>query len=189
MLVNVNFGGFYESLHDYYVESAVANHFGYFLEDGEIDQEAMWYLDTTIWSWARERYSEEYIDELNYILGTDIKFGELDSPSAYNYRTDVIIADISRRDILKIIRHIKNNDLKQQVFKHIRANSTPYDGYMAYYDYAEYFQKENRQFLVEIMLDVIIKEVEPIVEDFEIVGMPEVVKDSKYEDYYTLKNN
>jgi len=42
---------------------------------------------------------------------------------------------------------------------------------------------------VEIMLDVIIKEVELIVEDFEIVGMPEVVKDSKYEDYYTLKNN
>jgi len=187
MLININFGGFYESLHDYYVESAVANHFGYYLEDGEIDQEAMWYLDTTIWKWARERYSKEYIDELNYMLDTRIKFVELDSPSMYNYRTDIIIANTSRKDRLIIMKYIREERLKEQALKHIRISSTSYDGYISFLNYEDYFKKENMNFLIEIMLDVIIKESKIVLEEFRIIGMPEVIADNKYKGYYTLK--
>jgi|GEM_PF-1531582 len=187
MLININFGGFYESLHDYYVEEAVANYFGYFLEDGAIDQEQMWHIGSDIWRWVKIEYSKEYIDELNYILNTKIKFIELDSPSMYNYRTDVIIANISRKDRLVIMKYIREEGLKEQVLKHIKISSTSYDGYISFLSYEDYFKKENVNFLIEIMLDVIIKDSETVLEEFRIVNMPEVITDIKCPSYYTLK--
>jgi len=187
MLVNINFGGFYESIHDYYVENAMANHFCYYLEDGEIDQEQMWHIGSDIWRWSKIQYSKEYVNELNYMLDTSIRFVELDSPIMYNYRTDVIVANISKKDRLTIIKYIREEGLKEQLLEHIRVSSTSYDGYVSFLDYRDYFKKENRNFLIEVMLDVIIKDSKIILEEFEVTGMPEVVADSKYKGYYTLK--
>jgi len=187
MLINVNFGGFYESLHDYYVEEAIASYFGYYLEDGEVDQEQMWHIGFDIWSWVKREYSKEYVNELNYMLDTRIKFVELDSPSMYNYRTDIIIANTSRKDRLIIMKYIREERLKEQVLKHIRISSTSYDGYISFLNYEDYFKKENMNFLMEIMLDVIIKESKIVLEEFRIIGMPEVIADNKYKGYYTLK--
>jgi hypothetical protein len=187
MLINVNFGGFYESLHDYYVEESIASYFGYYLEDGEVDQEQMWHIGFDIWKWVKIEYSKEYVNELNYMLDTRIKFVELDSPSMYNYRTDVIIANISRKDRLAIMEYIREEGLKEQVLKHIKISSTSYDGYISFLNYEDYFKKENTNFLIEIMLDVIIKNSEIVLEEFRIVNMPEVIKDIKCPSYYTLK--
>jgi len=187
MLVNINFGGFYESLHDYYVEEAIASYFGYYLEDGEVDQEQMWHIGFDIWSWVKTEYSKEYVNELNYMLDTRIKFVELDSPSMYNYRTDVIIANTSKKDRIAIMKYIKEEGLKGEVLKHIKISSTSYDGYISFLSYEDYFKKENVNFLIEIMLDVIIKDSETVLEEFRIVNMPEVITDIKCPSYYTLK--
>ncbi len=187
MLVNINFGGFYESLHDYYAEQAVANHFGYYLENGEIDEDKMWYIGSDIWRWTRTQYSKEYVNELNYRLNTNIKFVELDSPIMYNYKTDVIVANISKKDRLAIMKCIREEGLKEQLLEYIIVSSTSYDGYVSFLSYKDYFKRENRNYLIEVMLDVIIKEARIVLEEFEINNMPEVVENSKYKGYYTLK--
>ena len=54
------------------------------------------------WRLAYIEYSKEYVVKFNGELNTDIKFLELDSPREYNFETDVIICEVSRKDIIKI---------------------------------------------------------------------------------------
>jgi len=156
MLVNINFGGFYGSLHESLIEDAIISVYG---DDNDDVYDA--------WDDARIKYSKEYIKELNDMLQINMEFITLDSPYSYNYRTDFIVIDITEKDIIKLMEFIKLHDLKKEVLEQIKYCATPYDGYIPYYDYNDYFKKENRHFLVEAIFDVIIKDI-IILDSFEI---------------------
>ncbi len=151
---NVNFGGFYNSIHSDIIES--------YVEDMEYDWEAVDYGATY------KVYSENYIKALNNILDTDLIFKALNSPKYYNYTTDFINVELSKKDILKLIKYIKEEELKQEVFNIIKEASTPRDGYAPFYKYKAFFKKDNLDILIECLIDVIIEQLQDdIVEDMQ----------------------
>ena len=150
----VNFGGFYNSIHSDIIES--------YVEDMEYNWEDVNYTETY------KIYSESYIKVLNNILDTDLVFKALNSPKFYNYSTDTISIEISKKDILKLFKYVKDEDLKQEVFNIIKEASTSRDGYVAFYNYADFFKKENIAILVECLLDVVVENLEDrIIDDIQ----------------------
>ena len=151
---NINFGGFYNSIHSDIIDS--------YVEDMEYNWEAVDYTATY------KTYSEDYIKALNNILDTDLIFKALNSPRFYNYSTDIINVELSKKDILKLFKYVKDEELKQEVFNNIKACSTSVDGYVAFYNYADFFKKENLDILIECLLDIIVENLQDrIVDDIQ----------------------
>ena len=149
---NVNFGGFYNSVHSDIIDN--------YIEDMEYNWEAVDYKATY------KEYTQSYIKVLNNILGTDLIFKALNSPKFYNYSTDVINIELSKKDILKLFKYIKEEELKQEVFDLIKKVSTSKSGYLALYNYADFFKKENLDILIECLFDAIIENLQDrIIED------------------------
>ena len=153
---NVNFGGFYESIHSDVVAS--------FIADMEYNWEDVNYNDTY------KNYSKNYIKVLNNILDTNIIFKALNSPKFYNYSTDIINVELSKKDILKLFKYIKEEELKQEVFNIIKDSSTSKDGYIAFYNYADFFKKDNLDILAECLFDVIIENLQDDIIDVIVEG-------------------
>ena len=150
----VNFGGFYNSSHSDIIES--------YIEDMEYNWEAVDYTATY------KIYSKSYIKVLNNILDTDIIFKALNSPKFYNYSTDIINVELSKKDILKLFKYIKEEDLKQEVFNIIKDASTSKSGYIAFYNYADFFKKENLGLLIQCLFDAIIENLQyRIIDDIQ----------------------
>ena len=184
---NLNFGGFYESIHDQIVENAMGYYFDFVdHETGEIDKEKMWFIGADIWEFGRIKYSKSFLDVMNDTIGTDLKFEVLYSPNFYNYETDQIICNISKKDILKVFDFIKKENLKNKVFSIIKEKTTSYDGFIAFYYYEDFFKKENLSFLIECLFDVILKNEDFYLDEFYIVNLPEIITDKK--GYMSLKN-
>ena len=139
----VNFGGFYNSIHSDIIEN--------YIEDREYNWENVNYKDTY------KNYSKSYINVLNNILDTNIIFKALNSPRYYNYSTDSIIIELSKKDILKLFKYIKKEELKLKVINIIKEASTSKDGYIAFYSYKDFFKKDNLDLLVECLLDIIVE--------------------------------
>ena len=139
----VNFGGFYNSVHSDIIDT--------YVEDMEYNWEDVNYNDTY------NIYSENYIKVLNNILDTDLIFKALNSPKYYNYTTDFINVELSKKDILKLFKYVKDGDLKQEVFNIIKEASTPRDGYAPFYKYRAFFKKDNLDILIECLLDIIVE--------------------------------
>ena len=150
----VNFGGFYNSLHSDIIDT--------YVEDYEYDWENVNYRATY------KIYSQDYIKVLNSILDTNISFKALNGPKFYNYSTDFINVEITKKDALKLFQYIRNEDLKQEVIDIIKESSTSKDGYIAFYNYEDFFKKENLDILIECLFDVIIENLQDdIVEELQ----------------------
>ena len=154
---NVNFGGFYYSIHRDIIDSEIEC-LGY--EDEVINFEA-----------THKAYCKNYIKVINNILDTNVIFKALNSPKYYNYSTDFINVELSKKDILKLFKYIKDEDLKQEVFNIIKDASTSKDGYVAFYEYKDFFKKENLGLLVECLIDVIIENLNDRIIDDIVEGM------------------
>ena len=150
----VNFGGFYDSIHSYIIDD--------YIEVYEYNFENVDYKATY------QTYAEDYIKVLNQKLDTNIVFKGLISPKFYNYSTDNINVEISKKDIIKLFQYIRDEELKQEVFNIIKESSTSRDGYVVFYNYNDYFKKENLDILVECLFDVIIEHMQDdIVEELQ----------------------
>ena len=151
---NVNFGGFYYSVHSDIIDT--------YIEDYEYNWEDVNYEATN------KEYSQSYVKALNNILDTNIIFKALNSPKFYNFTTDTINVEISKKDILKLFKYIKDEDLKQEVFNLIKDSSTSKNVYVAFYEYKDFFKKENLDILVECLLDIIIENLQDrIIDDIQ----------------------
>lgn len=150
----LNFGGFYESIHSDVIDN--------YIELNEYDFESVDYKSTY------KNYAKDYIKVLNNKLDTNISFKSLNSPKFYNYSTDYINVDISKKDALKLFQYVRKEELKQEVFNIIKDSSTSKDGYVAFYNYKDFFKKDNLDILVECLFDVIIENLqEDIVEEIQ----------------------
>lgn len=174
MNIRINFGGFYNSHHEFIVEKAI----GYAIgaddpETGEINGDKLW--DFNQWGEAYTDYAQQWLDMLNSEIGTNFRFIELNSPNQYNFRTDEIYAHATTADCLAVFKAIKNEDIKSDVFRIIRDRTTSYDGYRAFYRYGDIFERDQWHFLIEFMLDALI---ERLNEDYPFM----------VEDYYPAFN-
>ena len=167
---NINFGGFYNSIHSDIIDT--------YIEDLEYNWEDVNYNDTY------KIYSKSYIKALNNILDAKVIFKALNSPKFYNYSTDIINVEISKKDILKLFKYVKDADLKQEVFNIIKEASTSRDGYVAFYNYADFFKKDNLDILIECLFDIIVENlqdriIDGICSDYIEIILNEDIKEVK----------
>ena len=130
---NLDFGGFYESIHSQCIELSIANHFDKdnvgidyndlcdcndFNEDN-IDFKAM-QLDYA------KQWFELYYDQVfshGYFVG-------IDSPKYYNFETDKIEVEISASKVNQIMMDACIN---HELIDYIDTHSQSYDGFYSYY--------------------------------------------------------
>jgi hypothetical protein len=132
MRTTIEFGGFYGSVHEGLVENAVEGFFG---EDYADDEgfEPTW--DTYYANYINEytrNLSEWLADE--HDVTVEFKKLSLDRPKYYNFETDKIIADLTKRDTMRLLAKFdKNIDFDTYLLDATQS----YDGYISFYTYDE----------------------------------------------------
>jgi len=126
---NLNFGGFYESIHSYMIDDSIANYYDKDIDDiyendkiyDQIDFKAM-----------QKNYCIEWLNEYLKIVDNHnllgVKFKGINSPEYYNYETDKINASINESIVDRLIKNA-NHDL----IEYINQNSQSYDGFHSHY--------------------------------------------------------
>jgi hypothetical protein len=118
---NLNFGGFYESIHSYMIDDSIANYYDKDIDDIYEDDKTM-----------QKNYCIEWLSEYLKIVDNhnqlNIKFKGIESPEYYNFETDKINASINEFAIDHIIKNA-NHDL----IEYINENSQSYDGFHSHY--------------------------------------------------------
>lgn len=147
--LEIDFGGFYGSLHEDKVDSEVNHH----IEDYDMEWDELNYRGAYI------QYSKDYVDFLNYELETNMKFAELCSPREYNFSTDKIIVDASKMDCVKIL-HYTLEYYRDDLVEALEDATTGHDGYIPFYKYSDMFKTENRDKLMEICFRVLCRELD-----------------------------
>lgn len=137
MRTTVEFGGFYGSVHEQMVESAVEIYC--MDEDGNIDETI--YEDHD-WRESNENYMREWLGIFSewlkddYDLDLEFTNAELKSPQFYNFRTDTIEADINltkRKADDLVAKFDKEADIRD----YLRQATQNRDGFMSFYTYEE----------------------------------------------------
>lgn len=147
--LEIDFGGFYGSVHE-----------------GKVDREAEFYIEEDGIEWdelnyrnSHIQYSKDYVDFLNEELNTSMKFVELWSPREYNFTTDKIMVDASKKDCINIL-HYTLEWYKEELIEAIQDATTRVDGYIPFYSYSDMFMSENRDKLMAICFRVLCRELE-----------------------------
>lgn len=144
--VNVEFGGFYGSIHEWLIDSTIESYFAD--DEGEIDYDKVPYKDMT------DRYARQYLDIfsewLNDYYGIDIALhnSRVISPREYNFRTDIIEAELSDTDRKILIdRFIRNTEF----LKYLREATKSVSGFISFYTFDDALADKNGV-LTEYML-------------------------------------
>jgi hypothetical protein len=78
-----------------------------------------------------------------------INYKGLDSPSYYNFATDVIIGEISDEDSLELMNAIQKDD---ELLEYIQKRTKSYDGFISFYTFDEVLENKDNA-LIEFTLD------------------------------------
>lgn len=124
---NLDFGGFYESVHNWSIENSIAYHFDVDsyedINDSQfnaIDFKAM-QLD----------YARQWFDLYYEKVFSHGDFVGIDSPSYYNFETDKIEVEISASRVNQII---EDSCSDYELIDFIDTHSQSYDGFNSYYE-------------------------------------------------------
>jgi hypothetical protein len=135
MRTNIEFGGFYGSVHEGLVEGAVEMYLAD--DDGNIDEN---YFSGSDWRGFNANYIKEYTQNLSEWIADEFdvtiafKKLSLDSPKYYNFETDTIDADVTKREVVRLLAKF-DNDIDFDAY--LKDATKSYDGYMSFYDYDE----------------------------------------------------
>ena len=132
---HINFGGFYESIHSYYIDNNI--------ED----------FETVDYTALQTLYGTAYVDMINEELGSEIKFIGIDSPREYNFTTDKLVVDVNEVSLQGIKAFIRENELQDEVQALLDEVTTSRDGYIPFYTVEEVLNDE--EMITGIRLDVI----------------------------------
>ena len=147
--VLINFGGFYGSLHEAFIEDAMWT--------DEDDWESLTDSDENIdWDAVKNTYSEAYLDKLCEFTASElgmesvyIKYKGLDSPRYYNYNTDKIVGEMSDEHSLELMNAIQKDD---EFMEYIQKRTKSYDGFISFYTFDEVLENKDNT-LIEFTLD------------------------------------
>jgi len=137
MRVNIEFGGFYGSVHEMWVEQAVE---AIYADDYETDEELGRAENDPNWNKCYENYMREWLDIFSMWLsdeyGVQAKFTKptLKSPKYYNYATDTIDCNLTKREVTDIVDLVKG----QMEFMRFLADATQNtSGFISFYTFKE----------------------------------------------------
>lgn len=175
--IELPFSGFYESIHDGYLDDAIESHFSYDYDTGE-DKElgddydtARWNADIN-WQEIQENYAKAYTEEFGREFDLDLEFVAMTSPKYYNFSTDRIFANIP---IDQIERIRKEAEAHPEYKEFIRERYTSYDGFSSNFepdaDDEEWTKAELEPVQYRSILDFWIEKVSDAHEDWDIYLM------------------
>ena len=128
-LIDIQFEGFYHSIHDQIIDSGIENH----LQDssGDINPTISdkFYSISLDYKGMQKAYCEAYLDSLSSELGIELGYESMTSPKEYNFSTDRLFCYISTADIEAIWQ---DTDMTSFA-KYLTENFTSYDGFFSFY--------------------------------------------------------
>lgn len=143
----INFGGFYNSIHDDNIEWACESYFTD--DDGNCDWDII--LDSVDFKKIRGVYIDLYCDLFSEWLkenyGVDIKFKNisLSSPREYNFETDKILCDIDSVENESLIKTMK---AKPAFLDWVKDRTKSRSGFISFYDFDDVMNDKNEIFSV-----------------------------------------
>ena len=143
--ININFGGFYRSNHEYNIDNMIENYFD--SEDYsnyDINYKVIFYQYSKMWL---SNFNEWLQD--NKYTKKDIRFGELISPKYYNYSTDVIMGSIADSDIKIISKQLRKDS---GFINYLTDKTINKDGYISYYTFHDVWDNKDN-ILIDFCLD------------------------------------
>ena len=124
---NLDFGGFYESIHEWHIENKLLHIYNYV---NDTDQEDFYddalinFRDSINFSEVQNQYCTQWLNHFNRNFNTWFTFKGIDSPEYYNFETDKIVCSVSESYIDDIINFKDDN-----LVDFINEVSQSYDGF------------------------------------------------------------
>lgn len=129
MLTTIPFSGFYYSLHDSAIDSALESVFSD--DSGNVRQEIMHHVfDATDWRTVHNAYAAEYAATFAHEFKLPLQFESMKSPREYNFSTDIIYCTISAADAARLFAACDKTILD----KIARETFASRDGFMSFYE-------------------------------------------------------
>lgn len=129
--IEIPFWGFYESVHDQFLEDAIESAFNHDYETGEDIElgddydKARWDANIS-WGEIHKNYAKAYTEEFGDRFDLDLEFVDLVSPRYYNFSTDRIFANVPLEQINKIRKEVEAHP---EYPEYIRERYTDRDGF------------------------------------------------------------
>ena len=143
----INFGGFYNSIHDDNIEWACESYFTD--DDGNCDWNII--LDSVDFKKIRGVYIDLYCDlfsdwlKENYNLAIKFKNISLSSPREYNFETDKILCDITHDENESLIKALQSNT---KFLDWLKDRTQSRSGFISFYSYDDAMRNKNDMFSV-----------------------------------------
>ena len=143
----INFGGFYNSIHDDNIEWACESYFSD--DNGNCNWDII--LDNVDFKKLRGVYIDLYCDlfsdwlKENYKVDIKFKNISLSSPREYNFETDKILCDI---DIMENESLIKTMKAKPAFLDWVKDRTQSKSGFISFYDFDDVMNDKNDIFSV-----------------------------------------
>ena len=143
----INFGGFYNSIHDDNIERACESF--YSDDNGNCNWDII--LDKVDFKKLRGVYIDLYCDlfsnwlKENYNLAIKFKNISLSSPREYNFETDKILCDITQVENETLIKTMK---AKPAFLDWVKDRTKSKSGFISFYDFNEVMNDKNEIFSV-----------------------------------------
>jgi len=138
----INFGGFYNSIHDDNIEWACESYFTD--DDGNCNWDII--LDSVDFKKIRGVYIDLYCDlfsdwlKENYNLAIKFKNISLSSPREYNFETDKILCDITHDENESLIKALQSNT---KFLDWLKDRTQSRSGFISFYSYDDAMNNKN----------------------------------------------
>ena len=122
-LVKIPFSGFYNSIHDSIIDSALEHETEYYADVDKANDIILDVLNINHYNKIREELSKVFVEGVNelfwyeYDIKLDLEFDSLKSPKFYNYSTDEIYCYIDNDKISELVALLDNENDFIEVLK------------------------------------------------------------------------
>ena len=122
-LVKIPFSGFYNSIHDSIIDSALEYESECYADSGKANDIILDVLNNNHYDKIREELSKVFVESINelfwyeYDINLNLEFDSLKSPRFYNYSTDEIYCYIDNDKINELIALLDNENDFIEVLK------------------------------------------------------------------------
>ena len=149
--VRIDFGGFYDSIHDSRIEGDIESNLDYIANFLALDDSKVQEIYNNInFNDIRNNYIVGYCNSLADIIlnefGISFDFVnlKLDSPREYNFETDVILCEVDKTKIQSLTNiFLNSSEYKKDFIKHIEDITTSKSGYMPFYSFEDIMNNKN----------------------------------------------
>jgi len=154
---NINFMGFYESIHSGFIDHAIESYFSD--DDGNFnDKEA----ENINFKKVHDAYISDFTDDFegwikdNYPLTPSFCNLKLISPKYYNYSTDIINCDMNESDVISMNNFFKDD---KEFLSYLKDRTKSSSGYISNYTFDQALGNKNN-ILIDYILEFLVNKFE-----------------------------